>query len=146
MHIVPLALFWKKGPRARLRFLNLSYGASTRPSDLAKVTSFLTTYRGLHVKVGDPIDLGAFISERRSEGSHAIARKVRRAILTFLYREEKVVEGPTLRSRYKVQELVVGASEVEAVIEAEARTARDTRRAGARRSRQEPFSARSRPT
>jgi glycerol-3-phosphate O-acyltransferase len=121
VHMVPLALFWKKGPRTRSRFLNLFYGASTRPSDLAKVTSFLTTYRGLHVKVGDPIDLGAFIEERRVEGRFAIARKVRRSILTFLYREEKVVEGPTLRPRHKVQELVVGSPEVEAVVVAEAR-------------------------
>jgi glycerol-3-phosphate O-acyltransferase len=121
VHLVPLALFWKKGPRTRSRFLNLFYGASTRPSDLAKVTSFLTTYRGLHVKVGDPIDLGAFIEERRVEGRYAIARKVRRAILTFLYREEKVVEGPTLRPRHKVQELVVGSQEVQAAVAAEAR-------------------------
>jgi glycerol-3-phosphate O-acyltransferase len=121
VHLVPLALFWKKGPRARNRFLNLSYGATTRPSDIAKVTSFLTTYRGLHVKVGDPIDLGAFIETRRGEGRFAIARKVRRAILTFLYREEKVVEGPTLRPRSKVQELVVGSPDVEAVIVEEAR-------------------------
>jgi glycerol-3-phosphate O-acyltransferase len=121
VYVVPLALFWKKGPRVRNRFLNLSYGATTRPSDIAKVTSFLTTYRGLHVKVGDPIDLGSFIETRRGEGPFAIARKVRRAILTFLYREEKVVEGPTLRPRSKVQELVVGAPEVEAVVLEEAR-------------------------
>ncbi len=121
VHIVPLALFWKKGPRVRNRFLNLSYGATTRPSDIAKVTSFLTTYRGLHVKVGDPIDLASFIEKRRDEGRFAIARKVRRAILTFLYREEKVVEGPTLRPRSKVQELVVGTPEVEAVVLEQAR-------------------------
>jgi glycerol-3-phosphate O-acyltransferase len=120
VYIVPLALFWKKGPRVRNRFLNLSYGATTRPSDIAKVTSFLTTYRGLHVKVGDPIDLFSFIETRRDEGRFAIARKVRRAILTFLYREEKVVEGPTLRPRSKVQDLVVGAPEVEAVLAQEA--------------------------
>jgi len=118
--IVPLALFWKKGPRARSRFLNLSYGATTRPSDFAKVTSFLTTYRGLHVKVGEAIDLAGFIDERRDEGQYAIARKVRRAILTFLYREEKVVEGPTLQPRHKVQDLVVGTAEVETVIRSEA--------------------------
>jgi len=98
VHLVPLALFWKKGPRIRSRFLNLTYGATTRPSDLAKVASFLITYRGLHV----------------------IARKVRRSILTFLYREEKVVEGPTLRPRHKVQEVVTGTPEVEAAIVAEA--------------------------
>ena len=105
--LVPLALFWRKGPRARRRFLNLFYGAQTRPSDLAKVSSFLTTYRGLHVKVGEPIDLCSFIAQRREQGPHAVARTVRRSILSFLYREEKVVEGPTLQPLHRVQDAVV---------------------------------------
>jgi glycerol-3-phosphate O-acyltransferase len=116
LHVVPLALFWRKGPRSRRSFLNLSYGASTRPSDIAKVVSFLTTYRGLSVKVGEPIDLRRFIASRRDDGPATVARKVRRVILTFLYREEKVVEGPTLRPRYKVQERVLSAPNVAAAI------------------------------
>ncbi len=120
VHLVPLALFWRKGPRARRSFLNLFYGAATRPSDLAKVTSFLTTYRDLSVKVGEPIDLAAFIARRREEGPETVARMVRRSILTFLYREEKVVEGPTLRPRQKVQELVMADPRVEAAIRARA--------------------------
>jgi glycerol-3-phosphate O-acyltransferase len=116
VQVVPLALFWRKGPRTRRRFLNLFYGASTRPSDLAKVTSFLTTYRDLAVKVGEPIDLAAFIESRRGQGQHAVARMVRRSILSFLYREEKVVEGPTLRPLHKVQELVVNDPGVQAAI------------------------------
>ena len=118
VYVVPLAIFWRKGPRARRRFLNLFYGAATRPSDLAKVTSFLTTYRDLAVKVGDPIDLGAFIEERRGQGEHAVARTVRRSILTFLYREEKVVEGPSLRPLHKVQEIVARDPGVEKAIRA----------------------------
>jgi len=120
VHLVPLALFWRKGPRARRSFLNLFYGAATRPSDLAKVTSFLTTYRDLSVKVGEPIDLVAFIARRREEGPETVARMVRRSILTFLYREEKVVEGPTLRPRQKVQELVMADPKVEAAVRARA--------------------------
>jgi len=116
VQVVPLALFWRKGPRARRRFLNLSYGSATRPSDLAKVTSFLTTYRGLFVKVGEPVDLRAFVEERRVEGAQAVARKVRRSILMYLYREEKVVEGPTLEPRHKVQEAVIGDPRVQAAI------------------------------
>ncbi|MBW2542287.1 MAG: hypothetical protein JRF15_09365, partial [Deltaproteobacteria bacterium] len=112
VHVVPLALFWRKGPRSRQRFLNLSYGASTRPSDFAKVTSFLTTYQGLTVRVGKPIDLGALAVERSVEGPNRIARKVRRTILTFLYREEKVVEGPALRSPHRVEQAVIGAPAV----------------------------------
>jgi glycerol-3-phosphate O-acyltransferase len=114
VHLVPLALFWRKGPRSERRFLNLSYGAPTRPSDFAKVSSFLITYRDLSIKVGDPIDLRAFVDDRRQEGRSAIARKVRRSILVFLYREERVVEGPTLRSLHRVQETVLADPRVEA--------------------------------
>ncbi len=106
--IVPLVIFWRKGPRTTQRFLNLTYGAPTRPSDFAKVTSFLLNFRGLWVKVGDPIDVAAFVADRRAEGQAAIVRMVRRTLLLFLYREEKVVEGPTLRPRHKVQEEVLG--------------------------------------
>jgi glycerol-3-phosphate O-acyltransferase len=120
VHVVPLALFWRRGPRSQQRFLNLSYGSSTRPSDFAKVTSFLTTYRSLRVRVGDPIDLGNFAAERRSEGSHRVARRVRRTIFTFLYREEKVVEGPVLRSLHRVKQAVIGAPAVRAAIRSRA--------------------------
>jgi glycerol-3-phosphate O-acyltransferase len=106
--LVPLVIFWRKGPRTAQRFLNLTYGAPTRPSDVAKVTSFLLNFRDLWVKVGDPIDLAAFVAERRPQGQAAIVRMVRRTLLLFLYREEKVVEGPTLRPRHKVQEEVLG--------------------------------------
>jgi glycerol-3-phosphate O-acyltransferase len=116
VHLVPLALFWKKGPRARRRFFNLSYGAPTRPSDLAKVTSFLTTYRGLHVKVGEPIDLRAFAAERRESGPTITTRVLRRTILSFLYREERLVEGPVLQPRHRVQDQVVTSPGVEAAI------------------------------
>jgi glycerol-3-phosphate O-acyltransferase len=126
VHVVPLALFWRKGPRSRRRFLNLSYGALTRPSDFVKVTSFLTNYRGLHVKVGDPIDLQGFIEQRRSEGRVAVTHKLRRLALTFLYREEKVVEGPVLQPRHRVQEIVLRDSAVQEAIRRRAREKRMT--------------------
>lgn len=105
--VVPIALFWRKGPRAESRFLNLSYGALTRPSDIAKVSSFLATYRSLSVKIGNAVDLQGFIAGHREEGAARVARKVRRSILIHLFHEEKVVEGPTLRSRYRVQREVL---------------------------------------
>ena len=116
VHLVPVALFWRKGPRSDRRFLNLSYGAQTRPSDIAKVSSFLFTYRDLAIKMGEAIDLRAFIGARRSEGERSIVRKVRRSILLFLYREERVVEGPSLRPPHRVQESVLGDPAVEEAI------------------------------
>src|SRR5262245_57296272 len=88
VHLVPLALFWRKGPRSRRRFLNLSYGAPTRPSDLAKVASFVTTYRGLHVKVLDPIDVRAEAAgrEQPQQGPALVAPWLRRKILSAVDR------------------------------------------------------------
>lgn len=133
--LVPLALFWTKGPRAENRFLNVDYGSLTRPSDFAKVARFVLTYRSLAVKVGDAIDVAAFAredahvdaredardvarealhgessaptAERRvgrapARTAASVALKIRRAILIHLYREEKVVEGPVLRPRWRV--------------------------------------------
>ena len=120
VQIVPLALFWRKGPRSRQRFLNLSYGSTTRPSDFAKVTAFLTTYQGLCVRVGKAIDLSALAEEWSAEGPHRVARKVRRAILTFLYREEKVVEGPALRPPHRVEQAVIGTPAVREAIRSRA--------------------------
>jgi glycerol-3-phosphate O-acyltransferase len=100
--VVPLAIFWRKGPRSPNRFLNVDYGALTRPSDFAKVARFLSTYRSLSVKVGGEIDVGLFARATPEDESERIARKIRRAILIYLYREEKGVEGPTLKPRWRV--------------------------------------------
>lgn len=100
--VVPLAIFWRKGPRARNRFLNVDYGSLSRPSDFAKVAGFLSTYRSLTVKVGRAVDVSLYARAHPGESWQRIARKIRRAVLIHLYREEKVVEGPTLRPRWRV--------------------------------------------
>jgi len=119
--VVPVALFWRKGPRGESRFLNLSYGALFRPSDLAKVASFLATYRSLSVKIGGAVDLQRFIAGQREEGAARVARKVRRSLLIYLFREEKVVEGPILRARFRVQREVLSDPAVRDVMESVAR-------------------------
>ncbi|MDP6979613.1 MAG: 1-acyl-sn-glycerol-3-phosphate acyltransferase [Myxococcota bacterium] len=115
--VVPVALFWRKGPRTESRFLNLNYGALFRPSDLAKVGSFLATYRSLAVKVGRAVDLQGFIDGHREEGPARVARKVRRSLLIYLFREEKVVEGPILRARFRVQREVLADAGVQSKME-----------------------------
>jgi glycerol-3-phosphate O-acyltransferase len=45
------------------------------------------------------------------------ARKLRRAILLFLHREERAVQGPVLRPRHRVQELVLRDPRVELAVE-----------------------------
>ncbi len=100
--VVPLAIFWRKGPRTERRFLNVDYGSLTRPSDIVKVARFLLTYRSLSVKVGREIDVRAYAAATPDESWQRIARKIRRAILVYLYREERGVVGPTLKPRWRV--------------------------------------------
>jgi glycerol-3-phosphate O-acyltransferase len=116
VYVVPLSLFWRKGPRTGNRFLNLDYGSLSRPSDLAKVASFLLTYRSLSVKIGEPIDLAHYVAEHRDDGQDRVARTVRRSILIYLYRAEKVVEGPTLRSAQRVLGDIMADKGVQAAI------------------------------
>jgi glycerol-3-phosphate O-acyltransferase len=110
--VVPLAIFWRKGPRSENRFLNVDYGSLTRPSDFAKVARFLSTYRSLTVKVGGEIDVGLFARVTPNEDCDRIARKIRRAILIHLYREERGVEGPALKPRWRVLREVLADSGV----------------------------------
>ena len=116
VYLVPLAVFWRKGPRARRRFLNVFYGAPERPTDTGKVVSFLWNYRNLAIRVGTPIDLQGFVEERRSGGAERITKQVRRVLLIFLRREEKPVEGAALRPLPRVEDVVVADPEVQEVI------------------------------
>jgi glycerol-3-phosphate O-acyltransferase len=118
------------------RFLNVFYGATERPSDTGKLLSFLWNYQNLAVRLGTPTDLRAFIDARRDEGVELIARKVRRTLLIFLRREEKPVEGATLRPLHRIEELVVQDPEVEqTVVELAAGRRRVERRLRARARR-----------
>jgi glycerol-3-phosphate O-acyltransferase len=118
--VVPLAIFWRKGPRIQNRFLNVDYGSLTRPSDFAKVARFLSTYRDLAVKVGNEIDVALYAKASPSDDWRRLARKIRRAVLIHLYREEKVVEGPTLRPRWRVLREVLADPGVRSVMAARA--------------------------
>jgi glycerol-3-phosphate O-acyltransferase len=64
--------------------------------------SFLATYRKLQVKIGEPVNVLGYVRDHRDDGRERVARTIRRSILVYLYREEKVVEGPTLRSAQRV--------------------------------------------
>ncbi len=117
--LVPLAVFWRKGMRqqSRLPLSSIFYGVKERPGDLKKLLSFLLNYKDLFVRVGRPVDLKAFVAERESEGQATVAKKIRRSLHLFLYREEKVVHGPVIRPRRQIRDIVVSDPEVSGLIE-----------------------------
>ena len=58
------------------------------------------------------------MAEYRDEGEDRIVRRLTRALQIFLYREERLVWGPTLRSKRQVREMVLDSDEVQEVTRA----------------------------
>jgi len=133
--LVPLALFWHKGSRRERRFLNLFYGAPTRPTDTGKVVSFLWNYRNLAVRVGTPVDLRAFVDERRAEGRERLVKQVRRVLMIFLRREEKPLLGAALREVDKIEAAVMAEPDLQRTIDELAGNKRSRARLEARARR-----------
>ena len=58
------------------------------------------------------------MAEYRDEGEDRIVRRLTRALQIFLYREERLVWGPTLRSKRQVREMVLDSDEVQEIVRA----------------------------
>jgi glycerol-3-phosphate O-acyltransferase len=115
--LVPLALFWRKGPAQQRSFLDLFYGGPERPRSWVKLLSFLLNYRGLAVRVGEAVELGEVLARYGHEGRERVVKRVRRSLLIFLRREERPVVGPALRSFARVHAAVLAHPDVARAIE-----------------------------
>ncbi|MEO6029747.1 MAG: 1-acyl-sn-glycerol-3-phosphate acyltransferase, partial [Candidatus Binatia bacterium] len=112
--LVPLAIFRGSGMRRKnSRLASFVYSVHEAPSDVKKLATYVWNARDLTISVGAEVPLNAFMAEYRNEGEDRIVRRLTRALQIFLYREEKLVWGPTLRSKRLVREMVVDSDEVQ---------------------------------
>ena len=115
--LVPLAIFRGSGLRRKgSRLASFVYSVHEAPSDVKKLATYCWNARDLTISVGAEIPLNAFMAEYQREGEERIVRRLTRALQIFLYREERVVWGPTLRPKRQVRDMVLDADEVHAVI------------------------------
>ena len=112
--LVPLAIFRGSGLRRKgSRLASFVYSVHEAPSDVKKLVTYAWNARDLTISVGAEIPLNAFMAEYRDEGEDRIVRRLTRALQIFLYREERLVWGPTLRSKRQVREMVLDSDEVQ---------------------------------
>jgi glycerol-3-phosphate O-acyltransferase len=115
--LVPLAIFRGSGLRRKgSRLATFVYSVHEAPSDAKKLLAYLWNARDLTISVGAEIPLNGFMAQYRGEGEERIVRRLTRALQIFLYREERLVWGPTLRSKRQVRELVLGAEELQGLV------------------------------
>ncbi|MCC6764821.1 MAG: 1-acyl-sn-glycerol-3-phosphate acyltransferase [Deltaproteobacteria bacterium] len=115
--LVPLAIFRGSGLRRKgSRLASFVYSVHEAPSDVKKLVTYYWNARDLSISVGAEIPLNAFMTEYRDEGEDRIVRRLTRALQIFLYREERLVWGPTLRSKRQVREMVLDSDDVQEVV------------------------------
>jgi len=116
--LVPLAIFRGSGLRRKgSRLASFVYSVHEAPSDVKKLFTYVWNARELTISVGAEIPLNAFVAQYRGETEERIVRRLTRALQIFLYREERVVWGPTVQSKRQVREMVLGADAVQSAIQ-----------------------------
>ena len=115
--LVPVAIFRGSGLRRKgSRLASFVYSVHEAPSDVKRLFTYIWNARDLTISFGAEIPLNAFIAQYQRESEDRIVRRLTRALQIFLYREERVVWGPTLRSKRQVRDMVLGADEVQELV------------------------------
>jgi glycerol-3-phosphate O-acyltransferase len=106
--LVPVAIFRGTGFHKReSRFATLLYSVQEAPGEAKRLFTYLWNAGQTQLTLGREISLQRFIDDHRREGEERTTRRLARMLQIFLYREERIVLGPTLLPRRVVRETVL---------------------------------------
>ena len=106
--LVPVAIFRGKGFRRKeSRIATLLYSVQEAPGEAKRLFNYLWNAEETQLTLGREIALDAFVEDYRREGEERIVRRLARALQIYLYREERLVWGPTLLPRRVVRRQVL---------------------------------------
>ncbi len=133
---IPLAPLRGRGMRRKeSRLATLVYSLQETPSEGRRVASLLWNRRDTSISAGAEVSLRDFVDRFHRDGEERTVRRLSRELQIYLYREERVIWGPYLRTKAQVRGLVLGTPDVEDTIQNLARETTETeaqlrRRAG----------------
>lgn len=103
--LVPELFVWEKwNTRIKPVLADYVFGSPEAPGFLHTLVAFWRNRRRAQFRVGEPINLKAFIEENPLDSDEKIARKVRGALNHHLARETRAVFGPPFKPRDRVIE------------------------------------------
>jgi glycerol-3-phosphate O-acyltransferase len=106
--LVPIAICRGSGFRRReSRFATLLYSVQEAPGEAKRLFTYLWNAGQTQLTLGREIAVGRFVEDHRREGEERTVRRLARALQIFLYREERVVQGPALLPRRVIREQVL---------------------------------------
>ena len=97
--LVPELFVWKKSTqKIAPGFLDYVFGAPEHPGFLHSLGAFFTNFHRAQFRVGEPINLSAFVQGADPKDCPLLARKVRGVLSVHLARETRAVFGPPIKS------------------------------------------------
>lgn len=93
--LVPELFVWEKWlQKITPSVFDRIFGSPEAPGFLHSIGAFMRNYKRAQFRIGEPIDLKAFVADNPDETTEVIARKVRSTLSHHLARETRAVFGP----------------------------------------------------
>jgi glycerol-3-phosphate O-acyltransferase len=106
--LVPQVFVWSKFPDTRgTEPLDFLLGPREWPSPARTVAQFFYNYKHVTLKLGEPIDLRAFVADSGTQPDAVLVRRLMYAVLRRLERERRVVTGPAEKAPERVRQEIV---------------------------------------
>ncbi len=116
--LVPQVFVWTKFPDSRgTEPLDFVLGPREWPSPLRTVAQFLYNYKHVELKLGEPIDLSAFLAANPGSPDPVLVRRLTYAVLGRLERERRSVTGPADKPPERVRQEIIRSPKMRAVID-----------------------------
>jgi glycerol-3-phosphate O-acyltransferase len=116
--LVPQVFVWSKFPDTRgTEPFDFLLGPREWPSPARTVAQFFYNYRHVELKLGEPIDLKAFLADGNGLSETAQVRRLTYAVLRRLERERRSVTGPAEKAPERVRHEIVRSPRLRGVID-----------------------------
>jgi glycerol-3-phosphate O-acyltransferase len=116
--LVPQVFVWSKSPDTRgTEPFDVLLGPREWPSPMRTVAQFFYNYKHVELKLGEPIDLKAFLAESAGHSDPALVRRLTYTVLRRLERERRAVTGPAEKPPERVRQEIVQSPRLRQVIE-----------------------------
>jgi glycerol-3-phosphate O-acyltransferase len=116
--LVPQVFVWSKSPDTRgTEPFDFLLGPREWPSPARTIAQFFYNYRHVELKLGEPIDLGAFLASANGISDAARVRRLTYAVLGRLERERRSVTGPAEKAPERVRQEIVRSPRLRAVLD-----------------------------
>lgn len=116
--LVPQVFVWTKDPDTRgANRLDFLLGPREWPSATRTVGQFLANYKHVALRLGEPLDLEAFIANAEGATDPALVRRMTYTMLRRLERERRSVTGPAANPPDRVRAEILRTPKLRKVIE-----------------------------